>query len=253
MTPQLMKNICAYLGLSAAALALASCAVGPNYEKPDIAAPAQYKEAGQWIVAKPSDAIPKGKWWQAFRDPVLNDLAEQVSVSNQTLAAAEARYRQAQAAVTQARSAFFPVLGYDVNAQRQGQVTGIITGSGVGNRYTAELTARWEIDLWGSVRRQVEAAGAAAEASAADLENARLSLQAQLVTNYYLLRVSDTQKSLLDDTVKAFQTSLQVTQNRYAGGVAAKVDVVQAQAQLLGTQANLVDLNKSHVDLNQAM
>ncbi len=123
----------------------------------------------------------------------------------------------------------------------------------MGNRYTAELTARWEIDLWGSVRRQVEAAGAAAEASAADLENARLSLQAQLVTNYYLLRVSDTQKSLLDDTVKAFQTSLQVTQNRYAGGVAAKVDVVQAQAQLLGTQANLVDLKTTRATLEHSI
>jgi len=237
----------------ALALACAGCAVGPDYKKPDVAVPEKYKEAGDWVVANPSDAVSKGKWWEAFRDPALNGLVEQVNVSNQTLAAAEARYRQAQAATVGARSGLFPVLGYDVNASRSGQGTANITGSGVGNRYTATLDAHWEVDLWGGIRRQVEAAGAAEQASAADLENARLSLQAQLITNYYLLRVADVQASLLDDTVKAFDTSLKVTQNRYNGGVAAKVDVVQAQAQLLSTQASVVDLKASRATLEHSI
>jgi len=232
---------------------LAGCAVGPDYKKPEVAAPQAYKEAGTWVVAKPSDTVPKGKWWEAFRDPILSGLVEQVEVSNQTLAAAAARYRQAQAATAGARSGFFPVLGYDVNGQRQGQGTGVVTGSGIGNRYTAELNARWEIDLWGNIRRQVEAAGAAEQASAADLNNARLSLQAQLVANYYLLRVADVNADLLEDTVKAFETSLKMTQNRYVGGVAAKVDVVQAQAQLASTQASLVDLKSTRASLEHSI
>ena len=232
---------------------LAGCAVGPDYRKPEVAAPAAYKEAGTWVVAKPSDTVPKGKWWEAFRDPVLNGLAEQVEVSNQSLAAAAARYRQAQAATAGARSSYFPVLGYDVNGQRQGQGTGLVTGSGVGNRYTAELNAKWEVDLWGGIRRQVEAASAAQQASEADLNNARLSLQAQLVTNYFLLRVADMNVALLEDTVKAFETSLKMTQNRYVGGVAAKVDVVQAQAQLASTQASLVDLRATRASLEHSI
>lgn len=248
-----MNSIGVYLRLSAAALVLSGCAVGPDYKKPEVATPEKFKEAGDWVVAKPSDAVPKGKWWEAFRDPVLNGLVEQVSVSNQTLAAAEARFRQAQSATVAARSGLFPSLGYDVNATRQGQGTGIITGSGVGNHYSAELTARWEIDLWGGIRRQVEAARATEQASAADLENARLSLQAQLVTNYFLLRVADVQANLLDDTVRAFQTSLKVTENRYAAGVAGRVDVVQAQAQLLGTQANVVDLRATRATLEHSI
>ncbi len=244
-----------YLRLSAAAFALllAGCAVGPDYKKPEIAAPEKFKEAGDWVVAKPSDSVPKGKWWEAFRDPVLNGYVEQVEVSNQSLAAAMARYRQAQATTLSARSALFPVIGYDVSAQRSGQGTGIVTGSGVGNRYQAELNASWEIDLWGKVRRQVEAANASEQASAADLVNVRLSLQAQLATNYFLLRVADVQGVLLEDTVKAFETSYTMTQNRYNGGVAARVDVVQAEAQLLSTRASIVDLKATRASLEHSI
>jgi len=248
------RAICVHLCPSMVAMLwLAGCAVGPDYKKPEVTVPQQYKEVGTWVVATPSDSVPKGKWWEAFRDPVLNGLAEQVEVSNQSLAAAAARYRQAQAAVTTARSALFPVLGYDVSANRSGQGTGLITGSGVGNRYQAELTASWEIDLWGKVRRQVEAAQASAEASAADLNNVKLSLQAQLATNYFLLRVADVQTALLEDTVIAFETSYKMTQNRYVGGVAAKVDVVQAEAQLLSTRASLVDLKATRATLEHSI
>src|SRR5258706_196157 len=179
-------------------LLVSGCAIGPNYSKPEAIAPEQWKEAGDWVVANPSDAAPKGKWWEAFNDPVLDSLAEQVSVTNQSLAAAEARYRQARAAVASARAGLFPRLSGSATASR---------ARGTGNRYSVALDAGWEIDLWGRIRRLVEAARAGEEASAADLEGARLSLQAELATNYFQLRVTDAQRDLLDDTVKAFESS----------------------------------------------
>jgi NodT family efflux transporter outer membrane factor (OMF) lipoprotein len=227
-----------------ALLYLGGCAVGPDYKKPDVVVPEAYKEAGDWIVAKPNDAAPKGKWWEAFNDPVLNDLVEQVEVSNQTLAAAEARYRQAHASVQAARAQFFPQFSYDANAQR---------ASHVPNKYTASLDARWEIDLWGKIRRLVEAARAAEDASAADVENAKLSLQAEVATDYFNLRVVDVGADLLNDTVKAYQTQLAVTQNRYKAGVAGRVDVAQAETQLLSTQAQAVDLRSQRATLEHAI
>lgn len=223
---------------------LCSCAVGPNYSKPDVEVPAQWKEAGDWVVAQPKDALPKGKWWEAFDDPLLNALEEQVEVSNQTLAATEARYRQARAAVQQARSQLFPTLAGSGDATR---------ASVTGNRYTVAVDARWEVDLWGRIRRLVEAAGAGEQASAADLEAARLSLQAELATNYFQLRVTDVGRDLLDDTIKAFQSSYNVTQNRYRAGVVGKVDVVQAETQLLSTQAQAIDLRASRAALEHAI
>src|SRR5262249_53506679 len=149
---------------------LSGCAIGPDYSKPDTEVPAQYKEAGvDVVVAKPADAMPKGKWWEAFQDPVLNGLEEQVQVSNQDLRAAEARYREARAAVAAARSQFFPTIGGNASATRSRNTP---------DRYQVSLDANWELDLWGRIRRLTEAASAGERASAADLENARLSLQA---------------------------------------------------------------------------
>jgi NodT family efflux transporter outer membrane factor (OMF) lipoprotein len=246
-------------------LFLGSCAIGPNYAKPTMEAPAQWKEAGDWVVAQPKDAAPKGKWWEAFNDPVLNGLEEQVQVSNQTLAAAEARYRQARAAVQSARAGFFPTLTGSADATRSGggggnnnnivnsNGTSVNLGNSTGNRYSVGLDARWEIDLWGRIRRLVEAARAGEQASAADLEAAKLSIQAEIATDYFQLRVTDVTRDLLDDTVKAFQTSLDVTQNRYRAGVAGRVDIVQAEAQLLSTQAQAVDLRVTRATLEHAI
>src|SRR5450631_2108553 len=149
-------------------LLLASgCAIGPNYSKPPVDVPAQWKEAGDWVVAQPKDAAPKGKWWEAFNDPVLNGLEEQVEVSNQTLAAAEARYRQARASVQSARAGFFPTISGSAGATRsragstQVDANGNVSVGGSSRAsYTASLDARWEIDLWGRIRRLVEAARA---------------------------------------------------------------------------------------------
>jgi NodT family efflux transporter outer membrane factor (OMF) lipoprotein len=228
----------------AQSLALAGCAIGPNYSKPQVEVPTRYKEAGDWVVAQPLDGAPKGKWWEAFRDPALDALEEQVQVSNQELAAAEARHRQASASVAAARSGLFPTLGASAGASRT---------RASGERYSVSLDARWEIDLWGRIRRTIEAARAGEQASAADLENARLSLQSTLATAYFQLRVSDATQALLDETIKAFQRSLEVTRNRYNAGVVARVDVVQAEAQVLSAQADAMDLRASRAQLEHAI
>jgi NodT family efflux transporter outer membrane factor (OMF) lipoprotein len=229
-------------------LFIASCAVGPNYERPAVDTGAQYKEAGDWVVAQPSDASPKGKWWQAFNDPVLNGLVEQVNVSNQSIAVAEARYRQARAAVTSARAGLFPSIGASGGASRSRRGEAGATSS-----YNIGLDAGWEVDLWGRVRRLIEASRAAADASAADVENARLSLQSELAIDYFQLRVTDVQRALLDDTVKAFETSLKIARNRYTAGVAAKVDVVQAEAQVKSVEAQVIDLRVARAQLEHAI
>jgi NodT family efflux transporter outer membrane factor (OMF) lipoprotein len=226
----------------------AACVVGPDYSKPEVVTPPVYKEAGAWVAATPSDTAPKGKWWQAFNDPVLNELMEQVDVSNQTLAAAEARYRQARAAVEGARAGLFPVVGASAGATRSRAGEGSTV-----SRYSVGLDARWEIDLWGRVRRLVEAARAGEEASAADLAAARLSLQAELAINYFALRVADAQRVLLESTLKAFQSSYDVTQNRYRAGVVGKVDVVQAEVQLRNIDVQVIDLRAARAQLEHAI
>jgi NodT family efflux transporter outer membrane factor (OMF) lipoprotein len=230
-------------------IAIAGCAIGPDYERPAVETPAAYKESKDWSLARPADAVAKGKWWEVFGDPVLNGLVEQVSVSNQALAAAEARYRQASAAVGAARSNLFPSIGADAGATRAGRGT-----SSSGNTtYDASLDARWEIDLWGRVRRQVEASRAGEQASEADLGNARLSLQAQLASAYFSLRVADAGRELLLENIKAFETSYRIAQNRYNAGVAAKVDVVTAEAQLKSVQAQELDLRATRASLEHAI
>jgi len=231
-------------------LVLAGCAVGPNYEKPATPQPLKYKEAGEWLVANPADTAPKGAWWKVFRDPVLDELMGRVQVNNQNLRAAEARYRQAHAQVAAARAGLFPAVGVNAGATRskaQGDVNATAT------RYTVALEAQWEIDLWGKVRRQIEAAGAGAEASASDLENLRLSTQAELATDYFQLRVTDRGLDVLKELAAAFRKSLEIAQNRYNAGVAAKVDVVQAEAQVRSVDAQLIDVRASRAQLENAI
>ena len=258
-TKTLKGFICVHLCSSVfTGLLLASCTVGPNYSKPQVETPPAYKQSGDWLVAQPKDDVPKGKWWEIYDDPVLNALEEQVQVSNQSLIAAEARYRQAQAATRAARSALFPTLGATGSATRSGRGSGgtgnnANGGGGSGTSYSVLLDARWEADIWGRVRRQVEASRANEEATAADLEAARLSLQAELATDYVLLRVADTQRALIEDSVKAFRTSLTIAQNRYRAGVAAKVDVVLAESQVKSNEAQAIDLRITRAQLEHAI
>ena len=236
------------IALVAFATCLAGCsAVGPAYRTPDVEVPAAWKEAADWKVAQPQDAAPRGKWWEVFGDPVLNGLVEQVTVSNHELRAAEARYFQSRAQVAVARANLFPTIGGSGSASRSRR------GGETSSSYALNLDARWEADLWGRIRRAIEASGAAAEASEADLEAVRLSLQAELATNYFQLRVIDATRELLEDAVTGFERNYQIAQNRYRAGVAARADVVQAETQLLSTRAQAIDLRASRAQLENAI
>jgi len=236
---------------------LCGCAVGPDYKRPDAPSSAEFKEANDaWKQAQPRDEIARGTWWEIFGDPLLNELVAKVDVSNQSLAASEAQFRQAQAAINVARAPFFPTLDGNASITRSRSPVGVVGGTTAGRIITqrsASVTSNWELDLWGRIRRQIEAAEASANASAGDLASARLSLQAQLVTDYFALRLLDVQKQLLDDTVTAFRKSLELTNNRYNVGVAAKADVVQADAQLKSTLAQGVDLGVQRAQLEHAI
>jgi NodT family efflux transporter outer membrane factor (OMF) lipoprotein len=232
------------------------CAVGPDYERPDAGVPQAYKEAGAWKLAEPQDEASRGKWWEIFKDPQLDALLEQVEISNQNVLAAEARFRRARALIVASRAAFFPTLDADVSVTRSRSPSGAIGGTTAGRVITnrsASLSAGWEADLWGRLRREVESSAASAQAGAADLAAARLSAQAELTSSYFQLRVLDVQRQLLEDNVAAFRRSLDLTKNRYDAGVAARVDVVQAEAQLKSTQAQAIDTGVQRAQLEHAI
>ena len=235
---------------------LAGCSVGPDYVRPDAPVPRAFKETQGWKPAEPRDAEVRGSWWETFGDPLLNQLEEQVSVSNQNVAAAEARFRQAMALIGAARAQYFPTITGDVSATRSRSSSGsnsAVISRGVVTSRNAAINADWELDVWGRVRRTVESNVAGAQASAGDLESARLSAQVQLAQSYFQLRQLDTERRLLDDTVQALGVSLELTQNRYSAGVAAKVDVVQAQTLLKTTQAQAIDLGVQRAQLEHAI
>ena len=236
----------------AAALALAGCAVGPDYQRPAVDAPA-FKETGAWKPAEPGEQLPRGKWWEAFGDPVLNGLEGRVEVSSNSLHIAEAQYRQAQATATIAGAALFPALNADGSASRAKSAARGSTPSATSASFGAGLAASWEFDLWGQVRRSVEAGRAAAAASAADLESVRLSLHAVLAQTYFSLRVADTQRSLYTRIVADFTRSLQIAQNRYAQGVDTRADVAAAETQLKTAQAQAIDLSLTRTQLEHAL
>ncbi len=229
---------------------LSSCSVGPNYARPETDVPAAFKEIKGWKQAQPQDDTARGKWWEMFNDPVLNGLVEQVNVSNQSIALAETQYRQAMAQIQLARSKYFPVVGADTAYQRS---RGPSTGRDIANVHQLSLGASWELDIWGKVRRQVEAGHASTQASFADLQAMRLSMQTELALNYYQLRMIDEQKKNLDEAVAAYEKALKLTENRYNAGVAAKADTVQARMQLKSVEAQAMDLGIYRAQLEHAI
>lgn len=239
------------------ALALVSgCTVGPDYRRPEAEVSAAYKEAAGWKLAEPRDEASRGRWWEVFADPQLGALLDQVEVSNQNVLAAEARYRQARALVAASRAAFFPTLDANAAIVRIRSPTGVVGGTTAGRIITnrsASLSSAWEADLWGRIQRTAESTAASAQASSADLGAARLSAQADLASNYFQLRILDAQKQLLDDTATAFNKSLELTRNRYAAGIAAKVDLVVAETQLKSTQAQAIDIGVQRAQLEHAI
>jgi NodT family efflux transporter outer membrane factor (OMF) lipoprotein len=245
-----------------------ACTVGPDYERPSAPVPAAYKEAEGWKPAEPQDPSPRGDWWSIYQDPVLDGLEKQIEISNQTLKAAEAAYRQARAVLAEARAGYFPTATVTGSATRSGTGSGGRSGGtsgiagatgGGGGRSTSistiDLTAdaSWSVDLWGRIARTVESDVASAQASAADLANAQLSAQAQLATLYFELRTADEQKRLFDASIDAFTQSLQITQNQFAVGVAAPTDVVTAQTQLEQTRAQEIAVGVQRAQLEHAI
>jgi len=219
-----------------AAATLGGCSMAPRLTLPDVPTAAVYKETGPWTPAQPADGLPRGDWWKLYGDADLNALQARLIADSPDLAAALARYNQAAAFSDQMRSGLFPSLVLGANAQRDGlsnmRPLRPANSANNYNSFTAGVQADYELDLWGRIRNEVAAAGAQAQAYGADLESARLSLQAQLTDDYIVLRGLDQQIALLNETVSAYEKALALTQARHAGGIAAGLDVARAQTQL---------------------
>jgi NodT family efflux transporter outer membrane factor (OMF) lipoprotein len=251
---------------SIAALLLAGCMVGPQYKRPAaITAPA-FKEAPDpqtaadngWKPGQPGDQKLKGDWWRMYQDPQLNALEAQVDPANQTLKAAEANFRTARAAIGYARSNEAPTIGTSpsVGTVRESAnepyfLTNLANNGG--GDFALPLDMNYEIDLWGRIRRSVTAAREQAQASAADMETVRLSLHAELATDYFGLRGADGQEKLLDDTIDAYQDALQLTQQRFNGGLALQSDVTQAEAQLEQARVQRSDVEVQRAQFEHAI
>jgi NodT family efflux transporter outer membrane factor (OMF) lipoprotein len=239
--------------------ALCGCAVGPQYVRPETQSAKSFKEIQGWKLADPNDVLPRGSWWSVYQDPTLDQLMKQIDISNQTVKQAEAQYRSARAAVLSARAAYFPTISANTSATRSSGASSRFVNpsnrgsSSINNTYNLSLDATWELDVWGRLRRLSESAQASAGASAADLESARLSAQAELAQDYFQLRVTDAEKAYLDDEVGGFEKSLKITQNQYAVGVAKRSDVLQAETQLKSTRAQALDLQITRAQLEHAI
>ncbi|MGD0906300.1 MAG: efflux transporter outer membrane subunit [Candidatus Acidiferrales bacterium] len=228
-------------------LLVTGCSVGPKYSRAPVETPAAYKELDGWKVAQPQDTSLRGKWWEIFGDSQLNALEEQVNVSNQNIAAAAANFLAARAIVKEARSQLFPTVtfGPAISVSRPSANLGsngstaaatgtpiVSTGKGTFEDYTLPFDASYQVDLWGRIRSQVKANIYAAQASAADLENIRLTAQAEVGVDYFEIRAQDAQKELLDETVKAYENSLDLTRARFETGIDNEESVAQAETQL---------------------
>jgi NodT family efflux transporter outer membrane factor (OMF) lipoprotein len=256
---------------AAAALLAAGCAVGPDYRRPEAPVPAVFKEQAlpeskaaepdRWKPAEPKDDAARGKWWEIFGDPALNALEEQVSVSNQSIAQAEATFRGARAAVRGARADFYPTVTTSPSATRSegpaGRTAAALATSPASGPpvtvYQLPVDLSYELDVFGRIRRNVESNVANAQASAADLESVRLTMHAELAIDYFLLRGADAQIQLLDSTAGGYQKALQLTVNRHDQGVVSGVDVAQAETQLYTTQVQSIDVRLMRAQLEHAI
>ncbi len=258
-----MKRAITGLCALASAIFLASCTVGPKYTKPNVPAapqyseepPASYKEAPGWKTAQPVDTQIRGNWWELFGDAQLNALEEQVEPANQTLKVSEANFREARAQIQLNRSGLYPTVdaGPEITHNRisSNNPTGL-PGRQYGE-FTLPISVSYDADLWGRVRRTINAATAQMQASAADLANVRLELETDLAVDYFEARSLDAQKRILDDTVVAYEKALELTQNRFTGGIASKAEVAQAQTQLDQTQAQDIDLGVARAQFEHAI
>ena len=242
-----------------AALTVSACAIGPDYKRPPVDTGMAFKEAEGWKLANPSDALDRGDWWTVFNDPELNSLEKQVEVSNQNLIQAEAAYSQAKALVEQTQATIFPNVTGTGSATRTKSAAGAVGGTNlpssqlVNNQVSGHLAATWDIDVWGRIRRSIEAAKDQAKASEADIANAKLSAQITLANDYVELREQDEATRLLDESIVGYRKTLEITQNKYDAGVAAQSDVLTAQTTLQTAQAEAVDIARTRAALEHAI
>lgn len=236
-------------GLVCVSAVLTACSVGPDYKRPTVDAAPVFKEQDGWKPTEPADAMVRGPWWHIFNDEVLNGLEDQIDVSNLTVKEEGAAVEQARALVREAQAGFWPTITASFGRTHEKSPSGSTTGSsivppssGPRNFNTAGGSISWPLDIWGQVRRQVESSKATMQSDEALLASARLSAQMDLASDYFQLRGQDQLQVLLDDTVKADELALKITENRYKVGVAARADVVTAQTQLLSAQAQQVSV-----------
>jgi NodT family efflux transporter outer membrane factor (OMF) lipoprotein len=251
-------------------LLLAACTVGPKYHTPTTETPGAYKEMTPadlsqtegWKTAQPNEGALRGKWWEIFNEPELNALEEKVDVSNQNVAAAAAGFLAARAMVREAHSLFFPTVTTNpsITQQRASSTNGTFGAGGAGSAaqkaftsYSLPFDATWQPDLFGRVRNTVRSAAAGAQASAADLVNVRLTIQAELASDYFSLRGEDRLKQLLDSTVVSYQESLDLTKVLYETGISSDEAVAQAQTQLESTRAQATAVSIARAQFEHAI
>lgn len=226
----------AYLIACLAIFMQAGCTVGPDYQKPQMEIPAHYRESGKWTTAQPMDNSPRGPWWTIFSDPELDRLMELLNRQNLSIIQAEAQYRQSQALLRQARAGLFPMVSATGSSSH-----GVLTRDAkVSDQYSLEAGAGWEIDIWGGVRRAIEAGEDRQAASGFQLAAVRLSSQAQLAAAYLQLRVADTQLDQLQASENTLQRTLTITRNQYSAGIVSQASVVLAESQLKTAQSQRV-------------
>ena len=237
------------------AIACGGCASHSQYVAPGVNTPPAFKENGNWKPAEPGDAIARGRWWEVCGDPSLNALEERIAVSNETLKAAEARFQAARAAVRGTRAGLFPQVTASPSIARA-QLSANRAVSSFRGPYgdvLAPVDVSYEADVWGRIRSTIDVNRRTAQATAADLEAAALGLHAELAIDYFMLRGLDAEKALLDSTVTAYARALELTQNRFRGGLASQADVAQAETQLETTRGEAFDLGAARATLDHAI
>lgn len=239
-----------------------ACSIGPNYQRPSISIPAAFKEAPEgWKIAQPQDEQNKGKWWEIFQDPLLNDLEEKLIISNQNIALAMAQYQEAQALLNQAQANYFPTLSISSSGTRQKSSTSTNTNSISSNNashspattYNLIADATWAPDIFGSIRRSVEAAREGTKATKAQLASVQLLAQGSLAQSYFQLRGLDNNQKIYNDTLINYQKLLKITQNQYQAGTISRANILQVKSLLESAEVQALDNHILRAQLEHAI
>lgn len=251
------RSCAAFIALFVSTLFFAGCTVGPRYVRPSTPTAPAFKEIPpNWKTAAPSDQVVRGNWWEIYHDSQLNSLEEKINVSNQNLKIAQAQYDQARALVRLNRADYYPTVTAGVSATRTHESANrpfSLNSANTADDFVLPVDASYEADVWGRVRRTVEASREEAQASAADLATVNLSLHAELAMDYLQLRELDAEDKLLNDTVATYEETLKLTENRFHGGIASEVDVAQAKTQLETTRAQAIDVQVQRAQFEHAI